>query len=166
MHLLSDLPFHYAAQKEEVSPCTDQNTPKTRIYATPASTRMPSFESTKSPLDPKVHYGDFRDQLARDGETTFYSKSTPDLQTNRTAGYAIVPNVISQEKAEEYSGRFQDWLESFNLGYKRDDSSTWSISNLPVNAKGEHQLSISLVCPTSSSSSRRRRHVQSIWRCT
>lgn len=47
-------------------------------------------------------------------------------------GYAVVPRVISPEKAAEYQQAALDWLKSFNnpqLDYS--DSSTWTASNLP-----------------------------------
>nr|AOR51877.1 phytanoil-CoA dioxygenase [Phaffia rhodozyma] len=64
-----------------------------------------------------VHHGDFRDQL--------FSK-----------GWVVVPNVIPDDRAREYVSRAHDFLESFNLGYNRDDPSTWNLSSLPYNNKG------------------------------
>jgi len=64
-------------------------------------------------LDKDTTYGDFRDDLARDG-------------------YCVIKNVISQEKAAQTVDQIHEWLESFNLGYKRDDPSTIREDCLPV----------------------------------
>lgn len=58
-------------------------------------------------------YGDFRDDLARDG-------------------YAVVKGAIPRQKAAEYVERYHEYLESFGLGYDRNDPSTIREENLPV----------------------------------
>ncbi|KAI5477303.1 phytanoyl-CoA dioxygenase family protein [Pseudohyphozyma bogoriensis] len=58
-------------------------------------------------------YGDFRDDLVRDG-------------------YAVVKGVVSPERAGMYVDEMQSWLEGFGLGYKRDDPSTVREECLPV----------------------------------
>ncbi|KZO90876.1 hypothetical protein CALVIDRAFT_489806, partial [Calocera viscosa TUFC12733] len=50
--------------------------------------------------------------------------------------FAVVKGVISKEKAAEYAVKGDDWLEGFNLGYKRDDRSTWNVKNLPRHNRG------------------------------
>jgi len=50
-------------------------------------------------------------------------------------GYAIVPNVISADKAEEYYSRFWDWMEGFGNGLKRNKKNTWG-QHWPFNAHG------------------------------
>ena len=50
-------------------------------------------------LDLNVTYGDFRDELARNG-------------------FCVVPGILSQEKCDHYIDRMYTWLESFGLGYK------------------------------------------------
>jgi hypothetical protein len=45
--------------------------------------------------------------------------------------FAVVRNVITPEKAAGYVDEAHKWLEGFNLGYKRDDPSTWHKANLP-----------------------------------
>jgi len=46
-----------------------------------------------------------------------------------------VKSVITPEKASEYKGRANDWLEGFGFGYKRDDPATWQRKNLPRHVK-------------------------------
>lgn len=48
----------------------------------------------------------------------------------------MVPNVIPAKKAKEYVSKAHDWLESFNLGYARNDPSTWDLEKLPFNNRG------------------------------
>ncbi|KAL8279770.1 hypothetical protein RQP46_007865 [Phenoliferia psychrophenolica] len=63
-------------------------------------------------------FGDFRDDLAR-------------------YGYAVVRGAIPADRAAGYVNAMHDWLESFNLGYKRDDPNTIKKDLLPViNEKG------------------------------
>lgn len=45
----------------------------------------------------------------------------PDLVKD---GYAVVKGVLSKERAACYVDQIHEWLESFGLGYKRDDPST------------------------------------------
>jgi len=73
---------------------------------------------TFSDLDAK--YGDFRDDLLRDG-------------------YAVVKGAIPREKADAYADRMFEYLENFKggLGFKRDDPSTYVEKNMPIiNEKG------------------------------
>jgi len=51
-------------------------------------------------------------------------------------GFVLVKGVITPEKAAEYVNQGEDWLEGFNLGYKRDDPSTWDVKSLPKHIKG------------------------------
>ncbi|TVY42181.1 hypothetical protein LOCC1_G003793 [Lachnellula occidentalis] len=51
-------------------------------------------------------------------------------------GYAVVKNVISEERAAYYVNQMNHWLEGFGLGYKASDPSTWKPENVPVNMKG------------------------------
>lgn len=63
-------------------------------------------------------YGDFRDDLVRDG-------------------YAVIKGAVSKEKAAHYVDRYHDYLEGFGLGYDRNDPSTVKEELLPViNEKG------------------------------
>jgi len=56
-----------------------------------------------------------------------------DLQRD---GFVVVKGVITKEKAAEYAQQAEDWLEGFNLGYKRDDPTTWDVKNLPKHVNG------------------------------
>ncbi|KAI5200103.1 hypothetical protein E4T39_05850 [Aureobasidium subglaciale] len=64
-------------------------------------------------LDETKTYGDWRDDLARDG-------------------FCVVKNVLEKEKALKYAEDIKDWLEGFGLGYKRDDPSTIREECLPI----------------------------------
>lgn len=64
----------------------------------------------------KTH-GDFRDDFFREG-------------------FAIIKGVITKERAAEYVEASLDWLESFNIGFDRNDKSTWKKENVPQNFKG------------------------------
>jgi hypothetical protein len=43
----------------------------------------------------------------------------------------VVKNVLSAEKAAEYTDRMYKWLEGFGRGFKYEDQSTWHVENLP-----------------------------------
>ncbi|KIH92448.1 hypothetical protein SPBR_02891 [Sporothrix brasiliensis 5110] len=63
-------------------------------------------------------FGDFRDDLVRDG-------------------YAVVKGAVPRERALAYADKMYALLESFNLGYDRNDPSTVHPDKLPViNEKG------------------------------
>ncbi|WWD03167.1 hypothetical protein V865_001214 [Kwoniella europaea PYCC6329] len=64
----------------------------------------------------KAHFGDWRDELA-------------------TKGYTVV-KAIPTEKALEYRERAFQWMESFALGFDRNDVKTWKNEHLPVHIKG------------------------------
>jgi hypothetical protein len=52
-------------------------------------------------------------------------------------GYVVIKGAVPRERALQYSDEIQEWLESFNLGYKRDDPSTIKEECLPIiNPKG------------------------------
>ena len=50
-------------------------------------------------------------------------------------GYAVVPNVISQEKVESYKTRFWQWMGSFGTKLS-EDPSTWESKNWPPSIRG------------------------------
>ncbi|KAI1852052.1 hypothetical protein JX266_002905 [Neoarthrinium moseri] len=62
-----------------------------------------------------VTYGDWRDDLVRDG-------------------YAVVKGAVPKERIEKYGDDMMTYLETFagGLGFKRDDPSTVKESNLPI----------------------------------
>ncbi len=54
------------------------------------------------------------------------TEQTPSfLKELQEKGYVVVKNVIPKERADEYVSRAYDWLEGFNLGFDRNDRSTW-----------------------------------------
>ncbi|RAH57099.1 MFS transporter [Aspergillus piperis CBS 112811] len=97
-----------------------------------APSRVDSPEPIPSPAPGKLqsiqtqqpHYGDFRDDFFRDG-------------------YAVIKGVLSKERASEYQSEALTWLESFGLGFDRNDKSTWKKENLPQSWKGGMYLHFS-----------------------
>ncbi|GAA6038570.1 hypothetical protein JCM8097_004636 [Rhodosporidiobolus ruineniae] len=81
----------------------------------PAPRTLPKFPHAD--LLEKGPFGDWRDDLARDG-------------------YAIVKGAIPRERALEYRSKAMDWLESFGRGFDRNDKSTFSQPNLPAYLRG------------------------------
>ncbi|WWD19949.1 hypothetical protein CI109_104422 [Kwoniella shandongensis] len=65
----------------------------------------------------KPVFGDWRDELAQQG-------------------YTVVKGAVPTEKALQYREKAFEWLESFPLGFKRDDPKTWTNDCLPVHVKG------------------------------
>ncbi len=47
-------------------------------------------------------------------------------------GYAVIKGVVPRERCAEYVEDIHEWLESFDLGYNRDDPSTIRDECLPV----------------------------------
>ncbi|OCF32459.1 hypothetical protein I316_05885 [Kwoniella heveanensis BCC8398] len=76
---------------------------------------LPPFEYAH--IFDEANYGDWRDELA-------------------TKGWTVVKGAVPRERALSYRERMFEWLESFPLGFKRDDPSTWTNEHLPVHAKG------------------------------
>ncbi|CAI7639547.1 unnamed protein product [Penicillium bialowiezense] len=65
-----------------------------------------------------VHYGDFRDDLLRNG-------------------FAVVKGAVARERALGYASDVYQWLEDFNLGFDRNDRKTIHKDHLPdINEKG------------------------------
>lgn len=67
-------------------------------------------------IDTTICHGDWRDDLFRDG-------------------FVVVKGVMSPEKAAYYVERMYQWLETFPLGFDRQDPSTWTPQNLPTHDK-------------------------------
>ncbi|WWD16297.1 hypothetical protein CI109_100723 [Kwoniella shandongensis] len=76
---------------------------------------LPPFKYAGIFDDPK--FGDWRDELA-------------------IKGWTVVRRAVPTERALKYREEMFDWLESFPLGFKRDDPSTWTNEHLPVHMKG------------------------------
>jgi hypothetical protein len=69
---------------------------------------------------PNARFGDFRDDLLRDG-------------------FCVVKGAIPRERADQYAEEMFKYVETFKggLGFKRDDPSTWVEEKMPViNEKG------------------------------
>lgn len=78
---------------------------------------MPIAIGTNPYIDLDRHFGDWRDEFARDG-------------------YYVVKGAVPAERAEQYRQRGFEWIEKWGLGFKRDDPSTWIKDKLPVVRKG------------------------------
>lgn len=72
------------------------------------------------------------------GSDSGASKQTPPAWLNdlRTKGYAVVPDLVPQERCDAYVNDALTWLEDFGLGFKRDDKETWHGDKLPVHHVG------------------------------
>ncbi|BGO99598.1 hypothetical protein RTG_01865 [Rhodotorula toruloides ATCC 204091] len=79
----------------------------------PANTTHDTPELDCIDFSGKTVYGDFRDDIVRDG-------------------FAVVKNALSPERAQHYVQEIHQWLEDFGLGYKRDDPSTIKEECLPI----------------------------------
>ncbi|KAL2677325.1 hypothetical protein Neosp_011094 [[Neocosmospora] mangrovei] len=51
-------------------------------------------------------------------------------------GWTIINETISKEKALAYADKGHEWLESWNLGYKRDDPSSRKETKVPWHIRG------------------------------
>ncbi|KAH7046740.1 hypothetical protein B0J12DRAFT_756772 [Macrophomina phaseolina] len=104
----------------------------TEAVRIPKSTAKAATTTSMSPVIPKpagpnkifakdgTSYGDWRDDLIRDG-------------------YAVVKGAIPRDRAEQYGDEMMTYLETFagGLGFNRADPSTIKESNLPIiNEKG------------------------------
>ncbi|KAJ2980963.1 hypothetical protein NQ176_g2319 [Zarea fungicola] len=56
-----------------------------------------------------------------------------DLHRN---GWALVKSAVPSQKALQYAQKGEDWMEGFNMGYKRDDETTWKSKNVPRHRYG------------------------------
>ncbi|PYH93552.1 MFS transporter [Aspergillus ellipticus CBS 707.79] len=90
----------------------------------PETTAFPTPSKLQSKDKQQTHYGDFRDDFFRDG-------------------YTVIKGVLSKERASEYQNEALTWLESFGLGFDRNDKSTWKKENLPQSWKGGMYLHFS-----------------------
>ncbi|WWC59834.1 uncharacterized protein I303_102396 [Kwoniella dejecticola CBS 10117] len=81
--------------------------------------RATESQSQAAPItiDLDKHFGDWRDDLARDG-------------------YVIIKGAIPQDRASDYRGDFFHWVEKWGMGFDKNDKTTWKPENLPVVKKG------------------------------
>ena len=86
-----------------------------RIATPPPSTIL----STKR--EPLVsctsQYGDFRDDFFCDG-------------------YVVIKGAVPKDRAIGYQNEALNWLESFNIGFDKEDKTTWKKEHLPQSWKG------------------------------
>lgn len=75
---------------------------------------FPPFEYANLLDEPK--YRDWRDELC-------------------TAGYTVVKGAVSRERALAAREAAFQWLEGFNLGFNREDPSTYRNEHLPNHMK-------------------------------
>lgn len=91
-------------------------------------TEFAATTTSKSQLqnsnDQKVQYGDWRDDFFRDG-------------------YVIIKNVLPKDRARQYQSEALTWLESFGIGFDRNDKTTWKKENVPQSFKGGMYLHFS-----------------------
>jgi hypothetical protein len=67
-------------------------------------------------IDTLQKYGDWRDDLFRDG-------------------FVVVKGIISPEKSQAYIQDMFTWLEKFPFGFDRKKPETWSEEYLPTHMK-------------------------------
>ena len=86
-----------------------------RIEALPpitiSTTKRESFAKSTS------RYGDFRDDFFRDG-------------------YVVIKGAVPKDRAAAYQNKALNWLESFNIGFDKNDKTTWKKEHLPQSWKG------------------------------
>ncbi|KAF8864877.1 hypothetical protein BDZ45DRAFT_669251 [Acephala macrosclerotiorum] len=68
-------------------------------------------------IDTSFIYGDWRDDLFRDG-------------------FVVVKSVISLENSQKYIEQMFQWLEKFPFGFDRNRPETWTEEHLPTHMKG------------------------------
>lgn len=62
--------------------------------------------------------------------------SAPFMKDLKEKGFCVIPNLVPKEKCDQYIDDALTWLEAFDLGFKRDDKSTWTQDHLPAHGKG------------------------------
>lgn len=53
-----------------------------------------------------------------------------------TKGYAVVEGAIPRHEALAIRSEIYDWMESFPMGFKRDDPATFTNEHMPIHIKG------------------------------
>jgi hypothetical protein len=79
--------------------------------ATPPRSTITSAK-LESVAQSATHYSDFRDDFFRDG-------------------YVVIKGAVAKERALSYQNEALKWLESFNIGFNKNDKSTWKKETLP-----------------------------------
>lgn len=78
---------------------------------------MPHSIPSSLAIDAANTYGDWRDDLLRDG-------------------YAVVKGVIPQKRCDYYIEKMYEWVGRFPWAFDRNDRSTWGEEHLPTHMKG------------------------------
>jgi hypothetical protein len=84
--------------------------------ATPPPSAIPSGKR-ESLADSIGKYEDFRDDFFRDG-------------------YVVIKGAVPKDRAIAYQNEALNWLESFNIGFDKNNKATWKKENLPQSWKG------------------------------
>jgi hypothetical protein len=71
----------------------------------------------------------------RDASPERAAKNPTWLTHLKEHGYAVVPNVISQDKIDSYKTRFWEWMSSFGTNLN-EDPATWESKNWPPSIRG------------------------------
>lgn len=109
--------------------------PKVAADAPPLPPCMVRSTPILDVLDENTNYGDFRDGTCRNSVVLYAFSADPDLPLPidlMRDGYCVVKEAIPRERSIGYAEDIHEWLESFGLGYKRDDPSTIREECLPV----------------------------------
>ncbi|KAK2589642.1 hypothetical protein QQS21_012682 [Conoideocrella luteorostrata] len=86
------------------------------------------------------HWEDPRGPLGVDRPSPKLATLTPDsppwLHDLHKNGWALVKEAVPKERVLKYADKGEDWLESWGMGYKRNDPSTWKSTNVPLHRYG------------------------------
>lgn len=83
--------------------------------------------------------------------------------------WALVKSAVPIQKALQYAQKGEDWMEGFNMGYKRDDETTWKSKNVPRHRYGglfdKYVISLRIEENAYSLISFSFAHAQFVWDC-
>eukprot|EP01133_Synstelium_polycarpum_P013335 gene13335-15682_t len=69
-----------------------------------------------------------------------YSEDWPEWRKHlHDHGWAVVPQVVAEERCDGYRAAFWKWIEDFKTGVKRDKPKTWTNDMWPANIHGIFQ---------------------------
>jgi hypothetical protein len=54
------------------------------------------------------------------------NSKAPFIADLKSKGWCVVPAVIPKDRCDQYVNEAMGWLESFPLGFKREDKTTWT----------------------------------------